>query len=447
MANARRITALALAATGQPPVFLKGFSVFALTGERRHIRASDDLDVLTAAPGKLCRALLDSGYEGEDRTAHDSHELAVLRDGEGAVDIHRYFPVATYPAWLSGPEAGRLLAAHSGLRFQPPRHYCSVKSVAYGDLVGRLAREDEKTPEAADLPVLAAAASAFILCAHEFRTYVEPVFWRPFCVTLGTLADVYDLALHPRFDPRAFWTMVDRFRGHDSVRLVRYLLDRFFGTDPFAAGMSSTAPAFTFPRSLTSFGVWAMPQAPDDLLVPLDTTWVFDALGTNVVPLSTDCSLRHYGSDPGGEGRPVEHAVIQSVGRETLSFSFACTEEGGVLTATVILPEPLTQGEAYDVEFISYSGSKQVMQRVAIAGRGGQMQLKREGWGNVAVAASGVGYIARLSLPLLELDPRGGPYPMLLVIVRRKTGSRPLSKRRERLGPVVLVPLLVCPRP
>jgi hypothetical protein len=208
--------------------------------------------------------------------------------------------------------------------------------------------------------------AAFLLCAHEFRDFLQRPCRESF-VHLATLADINDLAWHSQFDRERFLGMVETYRGHDSVRLVRYLCVHLIGTDPFPffAEEPVDSEVCPFPQLLNYKGGWVLlEENPDDILARLSTVRVVERLGANVVPvprLSEDPGKTEPGrTPPDVEHAPINRVVVQTMdgadSKDTnIRFDVAAWIDGH-LRIEVILRDPLEAGFSYQIKLYSDEG-------------------------------------------------------------------------------------------
>src|SRR5262249_53645195 len=107
----------AMASHPYPPIIIKGFSTYALTGESYHLRGSADLDVFHCDPDYLLDTLQRLGFTGARHTiafdefgtlsceefpqtapeVYGEHEFGHMQRGDVKIELHRYFPACSYP--------------------------------------------------------------------------------------------------------------------------------------------------------------------------------------------------------------------------------------------------------------------------------------------------------------------------------------------------------------
>jgi len=88
----------AVSSNTSPLITIKGFTAYALTGEARHIRYSEDLDLVFGDLGYLWSQMEALGYAGKKHEL--SNEYASMFRGEVMVELHRYVEVWPYPTGI-----------------------------------------------------------------------------------------------------------------------------------------------------------------------------------------------------------------------------------------------------------------------------------------------------------------------------------------------------------
>lgn len=79
----------------QPLIVVKGFSTYALTHDCRNIRFSSDIDLFYGDMDYLKNSLYNLGFSMNGPMAR--HEFANMVRDDTDIDIHRCFPVFSYP--------------------------------------------------------------------------------------------------------------------------------------------------------------------------------------------------------------------------------------------------------------------------------------------------------------------------------------------------------------
>ncbi|MGC4045796.1 MAG: nucleotidyltransferase family protein [Armatimonas sp.] len=202
-----------------PFVYIKGATVYALTGDRKTIRQSGDLDVLAADPEVLYEVMLQVGYTGNCKSGDyrgDTHEHSVLTGFGVMVEIHRCHFV----------HYGQIV----GKRDDIPQRWsniCGVNPITYHDLSSYVVNRTVDGIE--NIPVLSPAAAAVMLCCH-IGTNVVRVHAQHLKSTIGELADLADLIEHPDFVVSDFQFIIHKHKAEQIVALGIAMLSHFLGT-------------------------------------------------------------------------------------------------------------------------------------------------------------------------------------------------------------------------
>lgn len=80
---------------GIKPLVIKGFTAFYLTGNTALLRKSKDVDVFAQDPSEFVRILLEDGFN--EIKSPNPHEYSMLTKDSIEIDLHRHFPIASYP--------------------------------------------------------------------------------------------------------------------------------------------------------------------------------------------------------------------------------------------------------------------------------------------------------------------------------------------------------------
>ncbi|WP_165864060.1 nucleotidyltransferase family protein [Capsulimonas corticalis] len=339
-------------AVAGPVIPIKGLSIYALTGGDDNIRVSGDIDLFSKDPESLWEAMTRLGYATEEKRDKGSH-VAVMYRGDVQVEIHRSFPVWSYPPGLAG--ADMRPEAHPGLWIQPFSDLRET-SIHYQEIA------DESCPGVApgtqDLTAPNPMMSALLLCVHAFRHYVEGQALESPIVRLGELADIHDLARHPQFDERRFHRLVNRFSAHDAVNFVQSLARQYLGAVPFrtpnpAGALSSDeSPHETTsaPMLLSNWSGWTAPRTPDELLQRLNPKDVFDRLEPNRVAadgswyIAASCHPKES-----GETQMLSRILVQSPARDQIPARLRAFWELDALRFEIEILRALPPGYRYQV--------------------------------------------------------------------------------------------------
>lgn len=448
---------LSAAADAGPLVVVKGATAYALTGDPALLSLSADVDLLCADPEGLCAAARARGFH-ETRSAGPPfwrargpggngdaragptwpHDLAELtRDGV-CLEVHRHYPVLSYPAGVDGAD---LAPARS------PRGWAQ----RFGEVTAAEMRHEHLLPHSVpggvpgtgDLRFAGPAASVLVLCAHELRGSLRPPGHPGSGVRFGTLANIFDLAHHPGFDRAEFAALVDAFAGHDSVRFAGSLLERWFGSDPLRAG--APARGEPYPRLVSWFGGWAaLSTARELLFVPgLETS--VRRLGAE--PVAGPGARGTVRVDAGADAAPEEGPrgprwIGQLAPGARLTFDLDVRWAPDGLRLDVCLPPP--RGGAGELQHVHVCGEPfDAVQTGVHVGPGAAWEPF--GAGAVEVTPGAGGRTVRLTLPWTRLAVlrRGrGPFRLMLVVVRGNTADPSANLDPDA---VVAVPLRVSP--
>lgn len=453
--QALREVSAAVVKRGLPLITVKGFSTYAITGDVRSIYQSNDLDVFYGDLEYFWQTLESNGYRGEKRL---DHEYGRMSKPGVSIDLHRYFPVYAYP---EGATATDLRPARSpGCWLQPfsPR---TETEITYKDL--RQNSFPSSVDETEGFLVPTPAMAVLILCAHEFRDYIEAPTRRSI-LKLSVLANIRDLALHARFDRRRFAALVTRFNGHDAVAFVGHLLQTYFGANPLPAMLDryEQCRRSGSPQVLTHYGCWAslgsddLLYASDDRPRALDTGRVVDRLGGNTVVASTGGPRKCYSVFAKGQGETIHRVVIQTKGEGKFPFVFSFQWSPDDLLFDILLLGPLEKPCEYQVTLqtlpihrypdqleLAYARDFGVIEHVFVDQLG--EHIRRTGQSDFSASHRPEGWTLSLSLPWRLLPAyfrQASTLPMMLFLAKRKMGQKSPFWGAD---PVISVPLCIIP--
>jgi hypothetical protein len=435
--------AAALAETGKPLITVKGASTYALTGDERSIRHSADLDLMFHDMEALHSALLGLGFAGEP-WKWAAHEYGEMIRGNFKIEPHLYFPVYAYPPGL--PED--LVPKHHPDLWVQKAAPCVRRRIEYADLLPYC--QPGTTRETRHLWIPGPSMAVLILCAHEFREYLQRPS-RPALIQLSTLADICDLLGQAQFDTSLFLSLLRTFDGGDSVRLVQALIHAYFDVEafPFLPEISPTAsephPASppsrggagvifpllggstAFPKVLSLYGAWA--QVDDDPEALLS-------------PLTTQSLLSQFWPD----GR--QQLIVQTLQDASqppnagLSFETSTQWRPKGLEVRVTLLTPLEEGLFYHLKLYSSEGIN-VYHNVSLVPH--EHRLEQYPRDNVKGYLEGTLCHVQFSLPWHELPPmqQDKTLPVILVITQRRQ-----DQDFADADPVIVAPLQIssCPQ-
>lgn len=340
----------ALPPDAHPLIVIKGPATFAMTGDRRHLRWSGDLDLLCRDSLCLWESLLQLGYRGErndsvDETKSAAHEFAVLARDDVVIEIHDYFPVARYPDEVRSAD---LVPSHHPGRWVQRLPGFLPSQITFDLLAAH--SMNGVGPDTRRLRIPDPAASILILCAHEFRNFLHSPF-TGMTVRLSALADVYDLARDSRFDAGRFLSLMAETGPGDSAAFAASLLQSLYGHNPLPV----TASAFEgacFPQALSYSGGWAALAGLKDVLLMSGTETFAANLGLNRILAPASGSSRTYATVPEGA---ANQQVMEALPRLVLNSPLApriemnARHEPDVLHLSVTFLDPLPNGAEYEV--------------------------------------------------------------------------------------------------
>ena len=251
-----------------PPIPLKGFTTYALTGDEGVQRPSSDLDILADDPEALIALLTRLGFVDTRGHCRD-HEVAKMQRGGVKVEIHRYVPVLSYPEALSDNLDG---ADQTGWSLQTEGLTGECRQIGYADLRQNLMAGT--APETMSLCLPSPTLASLVLCVHSYRDYVERgMAWLNHPIPLADLADLRDLVALPDFDADTFCAFAESIGAQHSVEVTVRMLETWLGVSPLPslAGPPSVFHRRSiFPQRVSwGLGVWAYLGPLENLPVPL----------------------------------------------------------------------------------------------------------------------------------------------------------------------------------
>lgn len=337
--------------TNDPLITIKGLATYALLGQEKYQKYSNDIDVLFSDLPFLAGALQPRGFEG-GKPQWASHEYSALKRSvdRSTIEPHRFFPVFSYPDSL--PED--LVPEHNPGRWLQKTSNRHQFNIHYAELLAN--SQLGVAPGCEHLTVPNPSMAVLILCAHEFRDFLLRPCRESF-IHLSTLADISDLLQHPQFEQKLFLHLIDKYHGHDSVRFVRYLCMCLLEIDPFLSVLEEPAPSrdYKFPQLLNYKGGWVqLEERPDDLLVGLSTAVVVERLEVNKISAPTLLS------DSNLEGQQLDRVVIQlmdNADSKTTNIPFVVSAWiDQHLKVDVTLLDPLEIGFNHQIKLYSDDG-------------------------------------------------------------------------------------------
>lgn len=231
---------------GVAPV--KGFGLYALTGEDKHVRHSVDLDVIGSDPADVARAALSITGAGYHHHGEDHPYVFAHMD---EVEVHARYLVTGFPA--GEPADAYDISAHAGV-MRLPRSF-SVSAVEFPAVAKNLV----DTPLG---PVLAPELALLVRCAHIYVGYAMDPYPLPLAtVRLDELAQMMDIVALDSFSESRFRALADSYDADLVVSFARTLCQELAGRDPFeeagkAAAMGKVTRTW-FPQNLWWDGIGA----------------------------------------------------------------------------------------------------------------------------------------------------------------------------------------------
>lgn len=341
MADAREITQ-AMRTRGQhPPIFIKGFSAYALTNDPNLLHLSGDLDPFAEDLPALWDTAYALGYAGHRK---DTHEWAKLMRAESTLDVHQHYPMLSYPDDVRAAPAEELdVADGSGPRHLPTWASSELPSgspIRWADLwdgaVPGVAKETQ------DLLFPSPALLCLVYCAHCFRSSISRLhYMNPLGgFNLYQLLSVRALARLPNFDVGVFHAFVARFSAQDAVRLVNTFAEAFLGAAvlPEQGPPTSASRPAVFPEHLI-YGGWVSLQQTDDWLLMRGIEQMLDQLGASAAP--AECCFE-FAAAPrlftyGEQQQLLQVDISWDAAGETLAVDWAFTDRGRLHAAHDLL--------------------------------------------------------------------------------------------------------------
>lgn len=423
----REITDACTEANLPPPIIIKGFSLYALTGDSGHLRYSADMDLFGEDPDQLTDTLRSLGYADMAVVSLAPHEHAIVGRTGVKVEVHSHFPVQSYPASITPSDY--IPERHPGLWWQPEyQNSLPHTEITYQDLMNAAARG--AAPEADGLMTLTPPMMVLILCAHMFRNIIEGR--RP---RLCELADIRDLVQHPAFDSRRFLGIVEKFRGRDAVRMTNHLGICCLGT-PLLPQDTNKEEWNTEQRLLQALGYWVGWHSFEEMLLPPEPGDLFARLGANAVTAATGEVSTLYSVMGAGAGQRITRLIVPASQERPLPFEFSVASAEEAITFDLLLPKVLANSDqGYHVRFDDEDSTHIISSDIR---DGGAKHTRPD---QALFRSLEEGYRLQVSLPqrILPHPTAEGAIPLILsVVLDHFQGQQWL-----RADPCVRVPLLV----
>ncbi len=329
MAAAREITHAMCARGLPPPVFIKGFSAYALTADPHLLHHSADLDPFAADLPAFWDVAHELGYRGKRK---NTHEWAKLRRGTVTLDLHQHYPVMTYPEDVRAASAAEMRAASNPGRWRLPlreTHDLTEEThIRWDDLAAGAAPGVVEGTEELRFPP--PEVLCLIHCAHCLRNSITRLhYMNAFAESrVYELLSIRALTRLPTFDVSRFEALRDSFAAQDTVHHVNVLGEAFLGAAPLPERHQARGDGWPlFPEHLI-FGGWVSLQGVDDFLEIRDVKRMLHQLHARAVPAECSLSLDDtqrlltYGTPPAPRSR-LNLKWDRSAGALTLEWQSA----------------------------------------------------------------------------------------------------------------------------
>ena len=214
-------------------ILLKGFTLYAFTGDPLDLRLSGDLDVSVADLIGFIEVAEEHGFRHVRPLDHLA-EFAVMVSPENAmVELHSRFDITGPDRNLSQSDIDP--DKHPAL-WEQRRHF-RVRYVRPRDMAKNLGHSSVIPDTVRPLsPEMAALVSA----AHMYKNFLRTPYPLPFAtIPLDEIATFRDLCWLPAFDPVRFAALIEEFDGHTAVFFARSLASDLLGDDQLPRNANS----------------------------------------------------------------------------------------------------------------------------------------------------------------------------------------------------------------
>lgn len=206
-------------------VLLKGFTLFALTGDPLTLRWSGDIDVSVSDLDGFVKIAREQGFETVRNLDHLA-EYAVLHSAsDGIVELHSRFDVTSLPPDLRQEDVDP--SRHAGVWHQ--HQHFRVRYLEHADFQRYLGSSDVVPDTVRPLgPEMAALVSA----SHMFKNFLRCPYPLPVAtIPLDEIATFVDYCSLPSFSAARFARLVADFDGHTVVSFARTLAKELLEAD------------------------------------------------------------------------------------------------------------------------------------------------------------------------------------------------------------------------
>ncbi|HEX2051669.1 MAG TPA: nucleotidyltransferase family protein [Actinomycetota bacterium] len=332
------------------PVILKGATVYALTGDPCAIHRGVDVDLVVERADDAVEGLQEAGFELE-KDHGTPYEAGGLARGGARFDVHRYYPVFSYPPRLARRDASPEANPGEWCGFAPMR----ARRVAAPAFAG--AAVPGRTADTARLLFPCPELAALVTCGHLMNSF--HLSSTPPKLRLGEVCDVAELLRLPSFSRARFEALVDEYAGHDAVGLTRHVATCAGIALPAWLSHVSRRDDF-YPRELWwghgSVGFLVDTDGAltfEDLVRrSFDATALVGHLGGNDVVAGTGDDAVRYATSPAGDGHRVTRVLVAAGDDGRADVSFSLTWSGDTLVIDVRLDA--RDGDADDVVLLNF---------------------------------------------------------------------------------------------
>ena len=285
-------------------------------------------------------------------------------------------------------------------------------------------------PEAREFMIPNPTMAIFLECAHTLRHFLSGVPPAIGALQLVKLAEIRDLAGHPRFSREDFLGLVDTFGGDDSVLFVGDLLDSYLGFNPLPSLPPTGSGRKEWMFRHAKFFWLPAPWSPDDLLIRSGTTTSVEALvshlGANRVVAGDTTPGRVYAALAPGKGEAIERVITQNKSGEQFPIQLSVSWRREALVIDVSLLEPpsaIYEGVRVDIDEFHCWWMFKNPERIS---------WKGEDSGEVNVSFGDTGVSLQIVFPwdsIRALSPQQESIPMMVSAMKRGAdySAEPLS--------------------
>ncbi len=206
-------------------VLLKGFTLYALTGDPLTLRTMGDLDVIVSDLDGFVDIAKRMGFQIVRRLDHLAEYAVLNSSSDGIVELHSRFDVTSLPPGLSHKDLDPGL--HVGV-WEQHQHFC-VRYLRHADFKEYIG-VSSVVPDT--VRPLGAEMAALVNASHMFKNFLRCPYPLPVAtIPLDEIATFVDLCRLPSFDASRFAQLVDDFEGQTAVSFSRALAKELLGAD------------------------------------------------------------------------------------------------------------------------------------------------------------------------------------------------------------------------